>query len=115
MLEDNYLGRQIDVVTRMLSMLLLKRDVNDIAGPDDGLTRELNTLLTIRDIGGAEDLLFDYLDVDASQEVLAAAIAFYRRLNNMRDAELHKGGFSREEILEGLEEIKGIFGVESDL
>ena len=115
MLADNYLGRQIDVASRLLSMLLLQKDVSALAAPDNELSGALDACVLTGDFGGAEDLLFESLSADASPETLAAAIAFYRRLNGLRDAALEAGGFTREEILEGLEEIKSMFGVETDL
>jgi len=124
MLQDNYLGRQIDILARMLSMLLLGLDVTayfDTAsghaaldGDAASFAAQLDALVTDGNIGAAEDTLFDLLDEDAPRYVIQSAIVFYLRLNNLRDQTLEDGGFSKEEILDGLNEMKEIFGVETD-
>jgi len=121
LLTDNYLGRQIQITSRMLAMLLLKQDLGIYLADDSSalasdakvLLAQLDALVSAKKIGDAEDTLFDVLDEDASSYAVQAALVFYTRLNEMRDQALADGGFSREEILDGLNEIKAIFGVET--
>ena len=58
----------------------------------------------------AEDLLFEALE-DPGQMVLDAALRFYQDLNALSDETLEAQGFSREEILEGLQHVCDIFGI----
>ena len=123
MLQDNYLGRQIDMLARMLSMLLLKLDVSTYFDTADGahalrgdaaaFFAELEALVAANDIGAAEDAVFDRLGDDVPPHVIQAALVFYLRLNGLRDKALEDGGFSKEEILDGLNEMREIFGIEA--
>lgn len=54
----------------------------------------------------AENLIFDELEKNYSDEVYDAAIDFYGLLLNKDDEELNKNDFSREEIYRGIEDIK---------
>jgi len=122
MLQDNYLGRQIDSAARMLSFLLLKRDMNTYYSPADlvvhaeallpGAAAFLSRLDALS-VGDAEDALFDALEAGDDLSAVQAAIVFYMKLNGMKDNALQESGFTREEILDGLNEIKAIFGVET--
>jgi len=123
-LQDNYLGRQIDIMARMLSMFLLKREVSTyfdsvsgettLEGEASGFVARLEALVADGKIGAAEDALFDLLDEDAPGYVIQSAIVFYMKLNNLKDKALEDGGFSKEEILDGLNEMKALFGIETD-
>ena len=57
-------------------------------------------------INEAEDLLFDLLENDGREDrkKAALALAFYDHLNEKDDAFLEAAGFSREEIIKGLED-----------
>lgn len=54
----------------------------------------------------AEDILFKELDKNGSYEMYLVAVDFYNLLLEKSDEELAKGNFSREEIYQGLEDIK---------
>jgi len=117
MLADNYLARQIDAKIRMLCFILLKCDAYemDVLSVDSTFMDAVDAFVAGQNFGGAEDLLFERLTDDAPSIVLQAAFSFYIKLNRMRDVELEMGGFSREEILEGLDEIGRMYGVETEL
>ena len=123
MLADNYLGRQIEALSRMLSVLVLKKDISAYfpasSDAEDqktaALSRRLDALIADGNIGKAEDMLFESLEesAPASTYAVQSALVFYMHLNSLRDDELEAGGFSKEEIWDGLNEIKDIFGVEA--
>jgi hypothetical protein len=50
----------------------------------------------------AENILFDYLEQDASADMLEQGKAFYQRLLTKNTTDLQNGNFSTEEIHEGL-------------
>lgn len=54
----------------------------------------------------AEDAIFEELDKHNSHEVYEAAVDYYNSLLNKTDKELEEGNFSREEVYQGLEDIK---------
>jgi len=54
----------------------------------------------------AENILFDELNKNNSYEMYLIAVDFYNLLLEKSDEELAKGKFSREEIYQGLEDIK---------
>jgi hypothetical protein len=57
----------------------------------------------------AEDLLFEMIGADDSEgEIFQHGIGFYQRLKRKNDAELRIGNFSREEVEEGLTQLKNL-------
>lgn len=54
----------------------------------------------------AEDLIFDELQKNNSKEVREVAIEFYDSLLKKSDDELNKSNFTREEVYQGLKDIR---------
>lgn len=69
----------------------------------------LKRLITDGEYNKAENILFEAIDKNNSQEIYQVAINFYNLLLEKSDEELEKGNFSREEVYQGLEDIKDIF------
>lgn len=67
------------------------------------LDRSLGSLVDLSRVNEAEDLLFE--NFSSVDEYLIVTINFYERLNSMTDEELEGLDFSRQELLEGLEDI----------
>jgi hypothetical protein len=67
-------------------------------------------LITDSKINEAEDLLFESIDTFDSNYLLLA-LDFYARLNEYDDDDLKQCNFSREEIDDGLMEVKKLFGL----
>ena len=67
---------------------------------------EVARLLEHGRLGKAEDLL-----EPGNREALAAALRFYRQANALTDAELEAQDFTREELLEGLEQAVKQYGL----
>lgn len=63
-------------------------------------------------INEAENMLFNRIDFDLDVEYLEIALDFYSELGNMSDGFLEQNDFSREEALEGLNEVKKRYGIE---
>ncbi len=76
----------------------------------DLLHERLTRLLEELRFNEAEDLLFSKLE-EHGITGLRAALDFYARLNEFDDETLAQNGFEREEIAQGLEDIKNMFGI----
>jgi hypothetical protein len=102
--------RLIHGIAQMLAYLYFGKKGDALPAVMGQETRENNDyLLRMIDhgqINAAEDKLFDLIESgvwDADQKA-ALIISFYDYLNGKKDEFLEKSGFSRDEILTGLEE-----------
>ncbi|MCR1935008.1 DUF6483 family protein [Clostridium tepidum] len=66
----------------------------------------LNKLFYEGNYDKAEDLIFEELEKNNSPEVYEIAVEFYTTLLKKSDEELNECNFSREEIFQGLNDIK---------
>lgn len=66
----------------------------------------LNKLFYSGDYNKAEDLIFEELEKNNLPEIYESAEEFYNSLLKKSDEELCKNNFSREEVYQGLEDIK---------
>lgn len=80
-------------------------NLNDI-GFDDILQIILKRLTNDGEYNKAENILFEELGKNHSQEIYQVAVNFYNLLLEKSDEELEKGNFSRKEVYQGLEDIK---------
>ena len=121
--QNDGLMRQIEIVIQAAARLLFNKDGFEYDFKDDGpqtgssmLLRRLSDLADSGNIGKAEDILFESLDF-SDESSLPVALAFYQKLNSMDDSRLQQGGFSREEIRDGLEDILRKFnlGFQTDI
>ena len=117
-MQQDWLMRQIEMMIAAVAQLLLGKDGKGYKLYEelksDELAQELKDLLTEGRLGEAEDLLFlrlDEMDDAADQSILAAAIDFYRQANQLSDQELENQGFTRSELLEGLNEVIERYGL----
>ena len=62
------------------------------------------------DINGAENELYEELDTE-DKSYLEMALAFYMHLNQFDDGTLFEAGYSREEIVEGINTAAAQFGI----
>lgn len=118
MLQDDYILRQVEGLTRFLAKVLLGKDtisyhiIDDASHSDtDLLFYRLRELESSGGINEAEELLFDELE-SGNERYLEVALDFYSRLNELSDEELEARNFSREEILDGIKEAGKMFGIE---
>lgn len=56
-------------------------------------------------INQAENMLFDAVEENPTEDYFYVALDFYKELSNMSDSELEKNDFSREEIKNGMQDI----------
>jgi len=117
MFQEDWAMRQIRYAIQFIARLLFNRDIvsyeiRDIYNQTetDMLYIHLNTMIDEGRINEAENMLFDMLDNNDTNNLILA-LDFYSRLNDMSDEELEAREFSREEIESGLNDIKAQFGI----
>ena len=111
--EKDYIMRLIHGIAQVLARLLLGKQMEQEGEIASALSREaakkdetLKKMIDAGNINEAEELLFDLLENEPWEDKQKAALAlsFYDHLNGKEDAFLEKADFSREEIIEGLED-----------
>lgn len=111
--EKDYIMRLIHGIALVLARLLLGRQMEnegEIATILDKQEKEQNDLLLRMvdegKINRAEERLFDLLEKASwdDRHKAAVAICFYSHVNDKDDEFLEKADFTREEIMEGLED-----------
>ena len=116
MVQKDYLLRQIELVSKAIcKMLGLEVEYHPLLGivdekgelaADGNLRYQLSLLLGEGRINEAEDLLFEHLEEHLNSEYIGVALDFYGTLAEMSEYELGLRDFSRQEVLDGLEEVK---------
>ncbi len=118
MYHQDWLIRQIEMMTRFLASLLLGKETDSgihlteerpASGDAGALEPRLAALTRSGRFCEAEDLLFDAAEA-GDPEAAAAGLRFYRELNALDDDALTRGRFSRPEILRGLEDLCAVCG-----
>ena len=111
--EKDYIMRLIHGIALVLARILLGKQMEEQGEIADFLDRQekkendlLARMIDEGQINEAEDRLFDLLENDEREDRKKAALAlsFYDHLNEKDDEFLEKAGFSREEIIRGLED-----------
>ncbi len=111
--EKDYIMRLIHGIAMVLARLLLGRQMEnegEIASILAEKEKEQNDLLLRMidngQVNEAEERLFDLLENAAwdDRHKAAVVLCFYSHLNDKDDGFLEKADFSREEIIEGLED-----------
>lgn len=118
MFEQDYIMRQIQMLVRAIARIFFGREDVTAALPsnrldytkDDQWHHHILELVSQERINDAENLLFDGL-VPGNRKHLLIALDFYQQLNAMDDAMLAKGGFSRDEIQQGLNDVSKAYGI----
>ena len=114
----DWLMRQIESLITMLRYILTGEKTHmvtiDTRAPatagENPLYLQLQTLVRQEKICEAENLLYEALE-DPGQQVYDAALRFYEDLNRLSDETLTRCNFSRQEILEGLQDICHRLGI----
>lgn len=83
----------------------VKINVNQM-GPGDILKIMLKRFINDGEYNKAENMLFDEISKNNSQDTHEIALDFYDMLLEKSDEQLKEGGFTREEIYQGLEDLK---------
>lgn len=119
MIESNdWLLKQINVVSEFLQKLFTdmekgrKLNENEQYQKDSfEFERLLENLIEEDRINDAENILFEKLETN---NLMYATIAtrFYNKLKGLSDEKLQKSNYSRDEILQGLNDMCDMFGLE---
>ncbi|MGN0371225.1 MAG: DUF6483 family protein [Enterocloster sp.] len=116
--QDDYVMRTISDLVRAISRLALGKNEIDYALPAqedkytsvDQVFKRLIQMADEGDINGAENMLYEELD-DTDTAYLEMALTFYMHLNQFDDEYLYTASFSREEIVDGINNISAQFGI----
>ena len=116
--QDDYILRTIEnLVTAIGRLALGKDEVGYYLEADDHKGdqvaekyRKLMTMVEKGDINEAENLLFEEVPYE-DLSYLEMALSFYRYLNEYNDDYLFSNGYSREEIVDGINAIAREFGI----
>ncbi|APQ98217.1 DUF6483 family protein [Clostridium botulinum] len=101
--------KSIDDLGKLFGKTVLENDKNidtEKIGSTDLFKIILNKLFHEGNYDKAEDLIFEELEKNDSPEVYEIAMEFYNALLQKSDEELNESNFSREEIYQGLDDIK---------
>ncbi|KEI74949.1 hypothetical protein N486_03855 [Clostridium botulinum B2 128] len=101
--------KSIDDLGKLFGKTVLENDKNidtEKIGSTDLFKIILNKLFYEGNYDKAEDLIFEELEKNDSPEVYEIAVEFYNALLQKSDEELNEGNFSRDEIYQGLDDIK---------
>lgn len=116
--QQDFIMREIELVGRFYSRVLFGRETEqeqqevrlDVLS-ENYLPYRLHRLVDEGDINEAENELFEAIEEHPRKEYLSAAFEFYRHLSELDPVYLKQCGFSEEEILEGLAEVKRIYRI----
>lgn len=119
MIESNdWLLKQINVVSEFLQKLFTDMKTNRKLNENEQYQKDsfeferlLENLIEEDKINDAENILFEKLETN---NLMYATIAtrFYDKLKGLSDEKLQKSNYSRDEILQGLNDMCDMFGLE---
>lgn len=130
-IHQDYLMRQIEIIALTLAKLIFNKDTpeyvilnEDGFSETDLILKELIELINAKRINEAENLLFEHINAEISQnkanpempeekKYLEIAIDFYSRLNNLSGKFLEECKFERSEIDDGIREIAEIYNFDN--
>lgn len=119
MIESNdWLLKQINVVSEFLQKLFTDMETSRKLNENEQYQKDsfeferlLENLIEEDRINDAENILFEKLETN---NLMYATIAtrFYDKLKGLSDEKLKKSNYSRDEILQGLNDMCDMFGLE---
>lgn len=119
MIESNdWLLKQINVISEFLQKLFTDMETNRKLNENEQYQKDsfeferlLENLIEEDRINDAENILFEKLETN---NLMYATIAtrFYDKLKGLSDEKLQKSNYSRDEILQGLNDMCDMFGLE---
>lgn len=110
MMQDDYILRQVREMVRAVMKMLFKVDAPELTPDvldDENQKKTLNNLIALMDTGnidGAENELYE-ITCDGDRKNLEVGLIFYYTLNGKSDDFLEEHNFSREEIMEGIQDL----------
>ncbi len=118
---SDFILREISMLIRFVAKTVLQKEVDgeeiilydqNTQQKNGTLDAELALLVRQGDINEAENLLFETLEEERTQENFASAVQFYLTLHGMGEKELARHDFSEEEIAEGFADVRKLYGIE---
>ena len=116
--SNDWLLKQINVVSEFLQKLFTDMETSKKLNENEQYQKDsfeferlLENLIEEDRINDAENILFEKLETN---NLMYATIAtrFYEKLKGLSDEKLQKSNYSREEILQGLNDMCDMFGLE---
>ncbi|MDU2132362.1 DUF6483 family protein [Finegoldia magna] len=116
--SNDWLLKQINVVSEFLQKLFTDMETSRKLNENEQYQKDsfeferlLENLIEEDRINDAENILFEKLETN---NLMYATIAtrFYEKLKGLSDEKLQKSNYSREEILQGLNDMCDMFGLE---
>lgn len=116
--SNDWLLKQINVVSEFLQKLFTDMETNRKLNENEQYQKDsfeferlLENLIEEDRINDAENILFEKLETN---NLMYATIAtrFYDKLKGLSDEKLQKSNYSRDEILQGLNDMCDMFGLE---
>lgn len=121
MFEKDYLKRVIKGIGQMLIAISIGKsaiesnideDKHTVAiSEDDLLELMIKRYISDGKINEAENMLFEAIISRKSVKDLEIALYFYEEINKWDEHKLEKFNFSRQEVVEGLKDVKKLYGV----
>lgn len=121
MFERDYIQRVIKSIGQMaIAIVIGKRAVDSIIdeeketvtiSEDELLEIMVGKCLSEGKINEAENMIFEAIKSRKSAKDLEIALSFYEEINKWDEDKLAKYNFSKQEIVEGLEDIKELYGL----
>lgn len=119
MIESNdWLLKQINVVSEFLQKLFTDMETSRKLNENEQYQKDsfeferlLENLIEEDRINDAENILFEKLETN-NQMYATIATRFYDKLKGLSDEKLQKSNYSRDEILQGLNDMCDMFGLE---
>lgn len=116
--QKDWIMRQVEGVSSSIAQVMFNKEraTYEIVLPgqqaeNDLLYKQLMELLAKSKINEAENLLFEFIDVLDNDYYLQIALDFYFKLSEYDDEYLEACNFYREEIEEGLIQIKKLLNI----
>lgn len=114
MFQNDYFMLVIDNLSRAIAKVFFHKASSSIElfneqgaiSADGFLYHQLKSLIIEGRINEAENILFEEIETNMTAETLHVAIQFYEDLQALSDEALLASDFSRQEILDGLEQVE---------
>ncbi len=119
--EKDYILKLVKASTQLLVTIVSGKNVmdslvteekNDIKiSEDDLFLIIISKYINDGKINEAENLIFEHINGCRSAINFEIALSFYRKLSQWSDEQLSKVNFSREEIIDGITEVKSMYEI----
>lgn len=122
MFENDYFERMIKtVINGLVSIFKNKNSIENSIENDSVILKEdqlleimIKKYISEGQINKAEDMLFEAIEDRKSPRNLEIAVFFYETISKWDDEKLMKCNFSKEEIVNGLNEVKSLYNDETE-